>query len=187
VVQAKDDLQAGVASLDRRLETGLRLMLTRTRARVEAAAAHRVFAAEKGRLQVKAQGVDELTRRAERALLSRLEQGQQRSRRLQERVDAFRWDRQVAARRERLAHHLDRLQALLRRTVDHRRATLGRLAGQMGALSPLAVLGRGYALAWDETSGALLRDAAETEEGRRLRIRLHRGALGATVDSRELE
>ena len=40
---------------------------------------------------------------------------------------------------------------------------------------------------WDEEKGALLRDAAETGDGRRLRIRLHRGALRATVLSKETE
>jgi exodeoxyribonuclease VII large subunit len=106
---------------------------------------------------------------------------------LRERLEAFRWDRQLSARREHLSHRTGRLEALLRGAVERHRATLGRLAGQMNALSPLAVLGRGYALAWDETTGTLLRDAAETSEGRGLRIRLHRGSVRATVESRELK
>ena len=53
--------------------------------------------------------------------------------------------------------------------------------------SPVAVLGRGYSLVWDEAAGRLLRDAAETEEGRHLRIQLHQGAVRATVESRESE
>ena len=61
------------------------------------------------------------------------------------------------------------------------------LAASLDGLSPLAVLGRGYALVWDEEQGALLRDAAGTEPGRRLRIRLHRGSLRATVLSKETE
>jgi exodeoxyribonuclease VII large subunit len=187
VVQAKEDLQARIASLEGRLAGGLRLRLTRTRARVEAAAAHRVFAVERGRLHVRAQRVDEMSRRAGRALVARLEQGRDRSGRLRERLEAFRWDRQLSARREHLSHRTGRLEALLRGAVERHRATLGRLAGQMNALSPLAVLGRGYALAWDETTGTLLRDAAETSEGRGLRIRLHRGSVRATVESRELK
>jgi exodeoxyribonuclease VII large subunit len=64
---------------------------------------------------------------------------------------------------------------------------LSRLAASLDGLSPLAVLGRGYALVWDEQEGALLRDAAETEAGRPLRIRLDRGALRATGLSKETE
>jgi exodeoxyribonuclease VII large subunit len=187
VVQAKDELRSAIGGLRERLAAGLRLKLAATRSRVEAAAAHRVFAAERGRLHVKAQRVDEMVRRAERALLGRLDRGRQTHRRLQERAEAFRWDRQVAARRERLARRDDRLHALARGIVDRGRTSLARLAGQMDALSPVAVLGRGYALVWDEQAGALLRDAGETAEGRPLRIQLHRGAIRATVESREPE
>jgi exodeoxyribonuclease VII large subunit len=187
VVQAKEDLRGAVGVLQDRLAAGLRLKLATTRSRVEAAAAHRVFAAERGRLHVRAQRVDELVRRAERALLAQLDRGRQTHRRLRERAEAFRWDRQVSARRERLAHRSERLHTLVQGLLDQRRAGLARLAGQMDALSPLAVLGRGYALVWDETAGAFLRDAGETAEGRPLRIQLHRGAIRATVESREPE
>jgi exodeoxyribonuclease VII large subunit len=187
VVQAKEDLQARVAALEERREAAMRLRLARVRSRVEAAAAHRVFAAERGRLRVQAQRVDELSRRAEAGLARGLERGRAHARRLRERLEAFRFDRQLAARRERLARHADRLAALWRTGADRRRAALARLAASLDGLSPLAVLGRGYALVWDEAGRRLVRDAAEIDEGQGLRIRLHRGALRATVLSRETE
>jgi exodeoxyribonuclease VII large subunit len=64
---------------------------------------------------------------------------------------------------------------------------LARLVTSLDGLSPLAVLGRGYALVWDEAGQRLVRDAAEVEEGQGLRVRLHRGALRASVLSRETE
>ena len=72
-------------------------------------------------------------------------------------------------------------------STARRRAALSRLAASLEGLSPLAVLGRGYALVWDEAAGRLVRDAAEVDPGQGLRIRLHRGALRATVLSRETE
>ena len=69
VVQAKEELQARVRALDERRDGALRLRLARVRARVEAAAAHRVFAAERGRLRILAQRTDELSRRSETGLL----------------------------------------------------------------------------------------------------------------------
>ena len=75
VVQAKEELQARVAALEGRRDAALRLRLARVRARVEAAAAHRVFAAERGRLRAQAQRVDELVRRAETGLVRGLERG----------------------------------------------------------------------------------------------------------------
>jgi exodeoxyribonuclease VII large subunit len=187
VVTAKADLQARIAALEERRDAALRLRLARVRARVEAAAAHRVFAAERGRLRVQAQRVDELSRRAEAGLARRVERGRAHARRLRERLEAFRLDRQLAARRERLARHSERLAALFHAGVERHRAALARLATSLDGLSPLAVLGRGYALVWDEAGRRLVRDAAEVAEGQGLRIRLHKGALRATVDSRERE
>jgi exodeoxyribonuclease VII large subunit len=185
VVQAKEDLQARVAALEERGSAALRLRLARVRARVHAATAHRAFAAERGRLRVLAQRTDELARRAEAGLVRGLERGRGDARRLRERLEAFRLDRQLAARRERLSRRTDRLIALFRGDAGRRRAALGSLAASLEGLSPLAVLGRGYALVWDEAGQRLVRDAAEVGEGDALRIRLHRGALRATVSSRE--
>jgi exodeoxyribonuclease VII large subunit len=187
VVQAKEELQARVQAFDERRDGALRLRLARVRARVEAAAAHRVFAAERGRLRVLAQRTDELARRAETGLLRGVERARAHERRLRERLEAFRLDRQLAARRERLERQRDRLAVLFRAATEKRRARLGRLVASLDGLSPLSVLGRGYALVWHEAQERLLRDASEVETGEALRIRLHKGALRATIVSKETE
>jgi exodeoxyribonuclease VII large subunit len=146
-----------------------------------------VFAAERGRLRVAAQGVDDLVRRAQAGLVRRSERAREHVGRLRDRLEAFRLDRQVADRRERLARHGDRLSGALRTEMERRRSALARAASSLEGLSPLAVLGRGYAVVFDETGARILRDASAVETGERLRIRLHRGALRATVDSRETE
>jgi len=187
VVQAKEELAARIASLEERASAALRLRLARVRARVAAAAAHRVFAAERGRLRGQAQRVDELVLRMETGLKRGVERGRENARRFRERLSAFRFDRQVAARRERLRRHGERLLALFRADAEKRRSTLARLAASLDGLSPLAVLGRGYALVFDESGTRLLRDAALVDPGEGVRIRLQRGALRATVSAREAE
>ncbi|MBI3931882.1 MAG: exodeoxyribonuclease VII large subunit [Acidobacteria bacterium] len=185
VVQAKEDLAARIATHEGRLRAALDLRLTRVRARVAALTAHRVFEAERGRIRGHAQRVDDLARRAGAGLLRGCERVRDRARSAGERVEAFRWDRQIAGRRERLGRQSDRLEILFRAEADARRAALGRLAGMLDGLSPLAVLSRGYALVWDAARGRLVRSPAEVEVGDPLRVRVHGGRLDATVTRKE--
>ncbi|HEY6114503.1 MAG TPA: exodeoxyribonuclease VII large subunit, partial [Candidatus Dormibacteraeota bacterium] len=50
------------------------------------------------------------------------------------------------------------------------------------ALSPDAVLGRGYSITQDAETGSVLIAAEDTRVDRRIRIRLATGHLGARVD-----
>ena len=68
--------------------------------------------------------------------------------------------------------------------VEDARSRLGLAATSLGALSPLAVLDRGYALVEDE-SGNLLRDAESASVGDSIRVRLARGRLEARVEGVE--
>ena len=87
--------------------------------------------------------------------------------------------------------NLDSLDARARFAVtsglDRRRLALERLAGQLDALSPLAVLSRGYSLTQTADDGSVVRDAATVAPGALLRIRLASGTLIARVESVEPE
>ena len=74
----------------------------------------------------------------------------------------------------------ERLGALASRALTQRRQRFEGLAGRLDALSPLRVLARGYAVAFDRR-GHALRAASETKPGEVLRIRLAKGSLTATV------
>jgi exodeoxyribonuclease VII large subunit len=86
----------------------------------------------------------------------------------------------LAARRapDRLERALAERFAAVARGLDHRRQRLV-------ALSPDAVLSRGYSITQDAESGAVLRSAAATAVSRKVRIRLGSGRLGARVEEVE--
>jgi exodeoxyribonuclease VII large subunit len=68
-----------------------------------------------------------------------------------------------------------------RRTLEQRGARLALLAGRLQEMSPLAVLGRGYAIALGP-GGRAVRDAAEAPRGTPLQLRLHHGTLRVRVE-----
>lgn len=88
--------------------------------------------------------------------------------------------RAVRARRHLEETAGDMRDALERLTV-RRRARLEVAAGRLDALSPLATLGRGYALATDE-SGRPLMNAAQFETGQPFRLRLRDGRVDARTE-----
>ena len=182
VVQAKEEMAARIEGLERRLTAAMSMRMTRTRARVQAMTSHRVFTAEQGRVRTYAQRVDELARRSERGLVRTRELAAQRLRRATERLEAYRWDRQAAARRERIDAHTRRLHELVRARLRHQRTDLARVAGKLDSLSPLAVLSRGYALVFDERHH-LVQRAEQLAPGDVIDVRLHDGQVQASVTS----
>ena len=86
----------------------------------------------------------------------------------------------LARGRQDHAKLVARGEAAIRRTLDRRRAELGRLAAQLHALSPLAVLDRGYAMV--SKGDAIVRDASAVAAGDRLNVKVAHGSLSVTVD-----
>jgi exodeoxyribonuclease VII large subunit len=75
-------------------------------------------------------------------------------------------------------------QAMIRH-LDRRRRRLAEAASGLQALSPLAVLGRGYSLVRRERDGTIVRAAAEVAVGERLDVRLASGRVVAEVVATE--
>lgn len=73
-----------------------------------------------------------------------------------------------------------RVDAAMRARLARARRTLAASAVGLDALSPLAVLGRGYAIATDP-SGRAIREAREAAKGDHLQVRVHKGALDVEV------
>lgn len=71
--------------------------------------------------------------------------------------------------------------AAIRRRLDAHRRRLSANAARLDALSPLAVLGRGYALARRAVDGRIVRSVEDVELGDALDLRLGAGGIGAEV------
>ena len=86
----------------------------------------------------------------------------------------------IADKGMQLDHLQHRLAAAMRTVTDRENGRFAALAASLDALSPLRVLGRGYALAQTE-DGTVLRSAAQTAAGERIRVRLAQGRLVCDV------
>ena len=92
----------------------------------------------------------------------------------------------VEDRRQDVDHMTHRLCAGMRAVADGQGRRFGALAAALDALSPLKVLGRGYALA-QQPDGTVLRSADQARIGETLRLRLADGALRCQVKEKENE
>ena len=75
-----------------------------------------------------------------------------------------------------------RMVSLAQSSVAGNRQRFAALSAALDALSPLKVLGRGYAVARN-SDGTILRRAADTEPGASIAVTLGRGTLACTVDA----
>jgi exodeoxyribonuclease VII large subunit len=91
---------------------------------------------------------------------------------------------EIPRRRDRIARLKGSLEERMSRFVERRRERLTQDAAKLEILSPLAVLARGYAVAFREGARAPLLSASEVRPGEKIRVRLHEGELKAIVGER---
>jgi len=76
-----------------------------------------------------------------------------------------------------------RLHELMRRRLAYDQSELAERCARLDALSPLAVLGRGYAIVRRAMDGAIVARSAQVQSGESIAVRLADGMLGAVVTS----
>jgi exodeoxyribonuclease VII large subunit len=82
---------------------------------------------------------------------------------------------------ERLARTTDRLESGIEAALETRRHLTDRLAAQLDALSPLRVLGRGYAVPMGQ-DGRILKRQADFIRGQAFRLQISDGDVSARVE-----
>ena len=125
------------------------------------------------------QELDELSERMARVLRQRLARGQRNQHELLQRLAHRHPERVLARARGELERCSTRLAASTRLQLSVRRKALSACAAQLHALSPLAVLGRGYAIATRE--GVPVLSSRELSPGDMVQVRVAHGSFRANV------
>jgi len=181
VVNRKDDFCTRIDRLSHRLGAAMAGRVRRLELRIRALEARPGYAGFHGRVAMRARHAAELShemRRAMRAAIARRERAYQA---LRLKLETFDLRRRLGQVRTRLVAADGRLATAVARSSHAADARLRGAAARLESLSPLAVLGRGYAVCWNAGRTAIVRDAASVSTGERIRVTLQRGELDAEV------
>ena len=165
-----------------RLVRAIRARLAREQRHLHAIGRHLKHPGQ--RLQEQAQRLDELELRLSRALHAQLQTRQARLDTLRARLHGQSPKRQLAALQQRLASDRRRLRAAMPQRLEQEHQRLAGLARALDAVSPLATLGRGYAIVQD-SGGRVIRKASEVSVGDDVQVRLGEGRLECRVEGVE--
>ncbi len=185
VVPSRSELQGQVDALKVRLVRMTRQLLERKRLQVKALAQRPVLQRPEGRLMQDRQRLDELSRRLGQ-VGGRLVREHRRTLDDLARRLGFTAGRLVPDHRRRVDDLARRLGFTGGRMMQTYRRQLSGLSARLDALSPLAVLGRGYSITRDE-AGRVIREASQVATGQKLTVMLQKGALGVRVESKTEE
>jgi len=180
VIRARQEVTEQIARLEVRLEKASRYRLLIGRQRLTELAQHGAFGRMMDLIRRRQQRVDDLTNRLANAQRTQLEAQRRHFETLSSAVRHYDLRLVLGGVRKELDAKVAAMAAVVRNLLLHRRARLDRLTSQMEALSPVAILERGYALVFD-ASGKLLKDADRVKPGDEITARLARGEISAQV------
>jgi exodeoxyribonuclease VII large subunit len=133
-------------------------------------------------LQEKAQRLDGLDVRLGRAMAQTTQRLHMRADHLQQRLAMQSPSRQLASARERVLRATTDLNLAIQQALKSRRERLDYTAQTLNLVSPLATLGRGYAIVKDD-QGKIVRQTGQLEAGQAISARVANGTVHAQVTS----
>jgi exodeoxyribonuclease VII large subunit len=184
VIRAKHDLIDRVNTMHSRLSRAMRYQLMMARQNLLARAQHGAFARMMEQINRRQQRVDELVFRLANAERRWLRGVRQRLDVASARLRHHDFRRQLANNRRLLEAQETALTSSLRSRLFAMRSRLERAEAQLQALSPVAILERGYALVFDK-NGRLVRDVVQVQRGDEISTRIAKGKIRATVEGTE--
>ena len=181
ITEAQHMIAEHLANQANRLDRAVRYQLLQARQRLSRLPISRVETRVRTLLHRQAQRLDDLTLRQESALTGELRRSQDHVGALTAAVLRHDPRRALALARERLQSGRTRIQRSIERTVQRAVVRNGALEARLQALSPLAVLDRGYALVMD-ARGGLVRSTQQLTAGEKLTTRLADGTFTSRVE-----
>ena len=181
VVKAKDEFCGRIDRLEDRLRASVHGRIQRLGRRVDVLSGRPALGGVPARVALRARHRAELSHALTGAVRMRLTSRARRLQQWQRQLDALDLGRRLGAIRTRLVASDGRL----RHAVGERRHGADRrlraAAARLESLSPLAVLGRGYAVCWNADRTQVIRDASTAQTGDNVRVTLAHGELTCNV------
>jgi exodeoxyribonuclease VII large subunit len=180
VIRSRLEVEEQLEGLDRRLEKATRYHLLMARQNLTELARHGAFARMMDLIHRREQRLDDLVNRLAHGQRDIFEKQRRRFEALSAAVRHYDVRRVLAGMKKDLDARTTATVSAARNLLLERRVRVERMVTALSALSPLAILERGYALVFD-ASGTLLKDAEKVKAGDEISARLAKGMLGATV------
>ena len=180
VILSRQEIEEQVEQLHHRLEKAMRYHLLISRQQITELAQHGAFGRMMDLVRRRQQRVDDLQYRLLHAQRDVIEGYRRRFEVLAGAVKHYDARRVLAGIGKELDAKVAAMTSAMRRALLQQRGRLDQLSAQVNALSPLAILERGYALVFD-SSGKLIKDAARVKAGAEISARLAHGSLTALV------
>lgn len=178
------EIRAGVLALQERSVRAMRYRFSQSGRRLIEAGVERPAGVLRRRMQRLWQANDELEQRLGQAMVRRIRTAERRFRERQHRLAELDLRVRLAARRARLAELDSRLVSHAEGRLAAVRSRYALAASRLEALSPVAILERGYSIVTDG-KGSIVRDASTVQVDDPLSVRLHRGRAEVRVERTE--
>lgn len=173
------ELEEGVYTLYRRLQTVAKRLLETRRRQVELCAARLVHPRQ--RLNEGRMRLDHVYRRLLEAVSQHIFRLSHELERRQTRLLACSPQVYVRDKRQSLEFQQKHLLQGIKGVITAKKQAFLGLSGRLNALSPLAVLARGYSIVTRVKNSKIVRDASQVQQGEMLRIQPQKGVLFCRV------
>ena len=181
VAMAAEEISEHVARLESDMYDSLRYRLLEMRGRLRELESSRCFGEVASRIHSLSQRADSAAYSIDSSIRETIKQGRAAHERFAFRLRDADIRRALVAERGALSLLRARLETSARAKVDRDGERFSVAAGKLDSLSPLAVLGRGYAVAFD-SRGQIIKRASDVNKAERIRVRVGEGEIDCTVD-----